>query len=150
MDAWSRPKRNRQSTWTRFPNWKVPVVRKFVGCIHTKRKLMSNMIVELGLYSLSGRTSYRKISRSLEATRFEFKLPQSLWNLTATQEALLPRGLSNFRAIRSLQHQISRLRVFTRSDGKTSAGLVKKGPDVSMNDIDFGPVTYNLLSYRTH
>ena len=35
-----------------------------------------------GLYSLSGETSYRKISWSLEATRFGFKLFQSLWNLT--------------------------------------------------------------------
>ena len=40
----------------------------------------------LGLYSLSGRTSYRKISWSLEATRFGFRLFQSLWNLTAPRQ----------------------------------------------------------------
>ena len=35
----------------------------------------------LGLCSLSGRSSYRKISRSLEATIVWFRLFQSLWNL---------------------------------------------------------------------
>ena len=41
----------------------------------------------LGLYSLSGKTSYRKISWSLEPARFGFKLFQSLWNLTGTSAA---------------------------------------------------------------
>ena len=36
----------------------------------------------LGFYLLSGRTSYHKILWSLKATRFGFKLFQSLWNLT--------------------------------------------------------------------
>ena len=75
----------------------------------------------LGLYSLSGKTSYRKISWSLEAARFGFKLFQS---------ALLPRCLSNFRAIRPLQHPISRLRDFTRFGGKTSYRLMNRGPDL--------------------
>ena len=81
-----------------------------------------------GLYSLSGKTSYRKISWSLEAARFEFKLFQSLWNLAGTSAALLPRCLSNFRAIWPLQHPISRLRDFTRFGGKTSYRLVNRGP----------------------
>ena len=37
-----------------------------------------------GLYSLNERTSYRKISRSLEAARFGFRLFQFLWNMTGT------------------------------------------------------------------
>ena len=37
-----------------------------------------------GLYSLRGRTTYRRISWSLEAARFWFKLCQSLWNFTGT------------------------------------------------------------------
>ena len=41
----------------------------------------------LGLYSLSGKTSYGKISWSLEAARFGFRLFQSLWNLTGTPAA---------------------------------------------------------------
>ena len=54
------------------------------------------LIQVLGLYSLSGWTSYRKISWILEAVRFGFKFPQSLWNLTGTSAAL-PRCLSNFK-----------------------------------------------------
>ena len=42
-----------------------------------------------GLYSLSWWTSYRKISRSLEAARFRFKLFQSPWHLAGTSAALL-------------------------------------------------------------
>ena len=83
----------------------------------------------LGLYSLSGKTSYRNISWSLEAARFGFKLFQSLWNLAGTSAALLPRCLSNYRAIRPLQHPISRLRDFTRFGGKTSYCLVNRGPE---------------------
>ena len=81
-----------------------------------------------GLYSLSGKTSYRKISWSLEAARFGFKLLQWLWNLAGTSAALLPKCLSNFRAIRPLQHPISRLRDFTLFGGKTSYRLVNRGP----------------------
>ena len=82
-----------------------------------------------GLYSLSRKTSYRKISWSLDVARFGLKLFQSLWNLAGTSVALLPRCLSNFRAIRPLQHPISRLRDFTRFGGKTSYRLVNRGPD---------------------
>ena len=84
----------------------------------------------LGLYSLSGKTSYRKISWSLEAARFGFKLFQSLWNLAGTSVALLPMCLSNFRTIRPLHNPISRLRDFTRFGGKTSYRLVNRGPDL--------------------
>ena len=50
-----------------------------------------------GLYSLSERTSYRKISWSHEAARFGFRLSQSLWNLTGNSAAALPRCLSYFK-----------------------------------------------------
>ena len=56
------------------------------------------LVKTLGLYSLNGRTSYHKISRSLEAARFWFRLLQSLWNLTDTSAARLPRCLSNFQS----------------------------------------------------
>ena len=59
-------------------------------------------VCDLGLYSLSGRMSYRKISWRLEAPRFGFRLFQSLWHLTGTSAAALPRCLSNFRTMRSL------------------------------------------------
>ena len=53
----------------------------------------------LGLYSLSGKTSYRQISWSLEAARLDVAMVVSLWNLTGTSAASLPRYLPNFRAI---------------------------------------------------
>ena len=81
-----------------------------------------------GLYSLSGWTSCRKISRSLEAGRFRSRLFQSLWNLTGISAALLPRCLSNFKTIWSLWHPILRPRDFARSYGKTSVPLVNRGP----------------------
>ena len=56
----------------------------------------------MGFCSLSGRTSYRKISWCLEAARFGYRLFQSFWNLTGTSAAALPICLSNVRAIRSL------------------------------------------------
>ena len=82
-----------------------------------------------GLYSLSGKTSYRQISWSLEAARLGFIMIVSLWNLTGISAALLPRCLLNFRAIGKVQTRISRLRDFTRSCGKTSYRLVNRGPD---------------------
>ena len=56
------------------------------------------LIEHQGLYSQSGKTSYRKISWSLESTGFWFILFQSLWNLTGLS-AETPRCLSDFRAI---------------------------------------------------
>ena len=87
---------------------------------HNKMRLSMNQ----GLNALSERTSYYKISWSLEAARFVFTLFQSLWNLTGSSAA----ALSNFRAIWLLYHQISWRRDFTRLGGKTSYLLVNKGP----------------------
>ena len=83
----------------------------------------------LGLYSLSGKTSYRQISWSLEAARLGVIMIVWLWNLTGISAALLPRCLLNFRAIGKVQTWISRLRDFTRSCGKTSYRLVNRGPE---------------------
>ena len=82
----------------------------------------------LGLYSLSERASYRKLSRSLKAARFGFRLFQSLWNLTGTSAAPLRRCLSNFRTTQLLLPPISWLWDFTKFDGKTSYRLVNRGP----------------------
>ena len=83
---------------------------------------------QLGLYSLSGKTSYRQISWSLEAARLDVAMVVSLWNLTSTSAAALPRYLPNFRAIGKVYTRISRLRDFTRSCVKTSYRLVNRGP----------------------
>ena len=71
---------------------------------------------------------YSKISWGLETARFAFTLLQSVWNLTGTSAAVLPRCLSNIRTIRSLQRPILRLRDFTRFGCKTSARLVSVDP----------------------
>ena len=55
---------------------------------------------DLGPVSIPDKTSYCKISWSLEAARFIFKIAQSLWNLTGTSAAVLPRCLPNFKAMR--------------------------------------------------
>ena len=81
-----------------------------------------------GLYSLSGKTSYRQISWSLESARLGVIMIESLCNLTSISAALLPRCLSNFRAIGKVQTRISRLRDLARSCGKTSYRLVNRGP----------------------
>ena len=65
---------------------------KFVWC-----KKATDQI--LGRYSLTSKTSYRKISWNIEAVNFGFRLFQSLWNLTGTSAAVLLRW-SNFRAMR--------------------------------------------------
>ena len=51
----------------------------------------------LGVYSVSGRASYRKVSWNLEAARLGFCLSQSLWNLTGTSAATLLRCRLNYR-----------------------------------------------------
>ena len=82
----------------------------------------------LGPVSISEKTSFRKISLSLEAARFVFRIVRSLWNLTGTSAAVLPMCLSNFKAIRQFKVPISWLRDFTRSYEKTSFRILRRGP----------------------
>ena len=84
-----------------------------------------------GLCSQSGNTSYRQISWSLKAARLGIIMIVTLWNLTGISAALLPRGLSNFRAIGKVETQISRPRDFTRSCGKMSYRLMNISPEVT-------------------
>ena len=57
---------------------------------HSLHKADSRMapVPTQGLYSLSGKTSYRQISWSLEATRLDVIMIISLWNLTGISTAL--------------------------------------------------------------
>ena len=57
-------------------------------------------------------TSYRQIPWSLETARLDVLIIVSLWNLTGISAALLPRCLSNFRAIGKVWIRLSLLRVF--------------------------------------
>ena len=71
-----------------------------------------------GLYSLSGRTSYRWISWSLEAARLDVVMIGSLWNRVPVK----------FQSDWKIKTLISWLRHFTRSYGKTSIRLMNIGP----------------------
>ena len=95
--------------------------------IHIYQRGFTGIEVIHGLYSLSGKTSYRQISWSLEAARLDVAMVVSLWNLTGTSAASLPRYLPNFTAIGKVKTRNSRLRDFTRSCGKTSYSLVNRG-----------------------
>ena len=81
---------------------KGPVTRKmfpFDDVIMLFRTAEAELRICLGLYSLSGKTSYRQISRSLEPARLGVIMIVSLWNLSGISAAVLPRCLSNFRAM---------------------------------------------------
>ena len=73
------------------------------------------------LYSLSGKTSYHKILRCLEALRLDVMMIVLLWNLTGISAVLLPWCLLNF----NMNLGASRLH---RSCDETSVCLVNRGP----------------------
>ena len=66
--------------------------------------LLSHYLFDWGaiLLTLNHACCNSKISWSLETARFAFRLLQSVWNLTGTSAAVLPRCLSNITTIRSL------------------------------------------------
>ena len=82
-----------------------------------------------GPYSLSSKTSYRQISRSLEAAKLDVIMMVSLWNLTDISAVLQPMCLSNFSVIRNVLACISCLWDSTGSCGKASVRLVNRCPD---------------------
>ena len=65
----------------------------------------------------------------IRARHLVFRIVRSLWNLTGTSAAVLPMCLSNFKAIRQFKVPISWLRDFTRSYGKTSFRILRRGPE---------------------
>ena len=110
----------------------------------------------LGPVSIFEKTSFRKISWSLEAARFVFRIVRSLWNLTGTSAAVLPMCLSNFKAIRQFKVPISWLRDFTRSYEKTSFRILRRGPasgtpvlnSYCMQDLLFGYAYSRSFGYH--
>ena len=89
----------------------------------------------LGLYSLCGRTSYRKISRSNEAERFRFIRFKSLWNLhlSSTAEEMPAKFQSDTiiiasNLVGSILHEIF---------GKMSYRLVNRGTELAWNSSKF-------------
>ena len=76
------------------------------GDSHKTRKAMPvSPRLDFCVHSLSGHTSYRKISWNLGAARFGFGHS----NRSDIWQPVPPRCLSNVKAIRSLKHPISRL-----------------------------------------
>ena len=74
-----------------------------------------------------------------------FRIVRSLWNLTGTSAALLPRCLLNFKAMRYLKLPISRLRGFTRSHDKTSYRILKwdPGADSILHTTPYDKISQN-------
>ena len=66
----------------------------------SSKQLNATLYKHLGPVSISNKTSYRKILRSLAVARFVFRIVRSLWNLTVTSVVMLPKGLPNFKAMR--------------------------------------------------
>ena len=85
------------------------------------------------------KTSYCKISWSLEAAIFVFRVVRSLWHLAGTSAALLPTCLLNFKEMRIFNLPISWPRDFTRSYDKTSYRILKRDPD-----------SWNLAAAKCH
>ena len=100
-----------------------------------------------GPVSISEKTSFRKISKSLEATRFVFRIVRSLWNFIGTSAAVLPMCLSNFKAIRQFKVPISWLRDFTRSYEKTSFRILRRGPGVQSRTCSWSSTDRRCSNY---
>ena len=69
------------------------------------------------LFATSGRTSYRKISWSLEAARSNAIMVSSFWDLTDISAALLPSCLTKFTVIYKVN--IKSCGIMTNSCGRT-------------------------------
>ena len=80
-----------------------------------------------GFYPISGRTAYRKISWSLEAARFIFRLFHSSedWQAPRQQSAEMPVKYQRCTIIITSNLTAYRLQVI---NSKTSCRLVKRGP----------------------
>ena len=146
-----------QATWDKlFAHWVLNKITRFdrrvtwiiIAYTHEEDNEHGQSAIRhiLGLYSLSGKSSYYQISWSLEVARLDAIVTITLWNLTATSAPLLPRCLSNFKAIGKFQTQIFRLRDFTRSCGnmKTSYRLVNRGheADADCPSCSFPPIFF--------
>ena len=92
---------------------------------HSSMLSVSKGSIALGLYSLSSRTPYCKISWSLEAARYDDCIALKFGRHLGSDAAEVP---VQFRAIGKVQTRMSRLRDFTRSYDTTSVRLANRGP----------------------
>ena len=98
-------------------------------CIYSLAGIIesNHLLSNHGLCSLTGETSYRQISWSIEAVRSDVIMIASLWDLTGISTEPLPSSLPTVRVFGDVKTRIWRLRIFTRSCGKTSYRLVNRG-----------------------
>ena len=80
-----------------------------------------------GPVSISHRTSYFKISQSIEARRFVFRIVRLIWNVTGTSATLLPAVIQSDMNILT---PISRSWDFAKSHYKTSYRILKRGHEI--------------------
>ena len=102
--------------------------------------------------TISDKTSYRKISWSLEVSRFVSRIVRSLWYLTSTSAALLPMCLSSFEAMLSLSCQsrgfeTSRDLTTRRLIGYWNGALAIKSGGHSQRICD--PTVYDVIMSAT-
>ena len=105
------------------------------------------MICNQGLYSLSGKTSYRKISWGLEAARFELRLFSIAVKPDRHHGSSAAEMHAKFQNGMIIIYPISRLQGFTRFDGKKTYRLVNRGTDFIYRDTR-GLVWKKTLVYR--
>ena len=79
--------------------WLISVLPKCLSNFRLIDQFWPQILPILGPVSISNKMSYCKILKSLEATRFVFKIVRSLWKWTAASAAVLPMCLSNFKAM---------------------------------------------------
>ena len=104
----------------------------------------------LGPVSISGKTSYRKISWNLETTRLIVWIIPSLWDLTGTSAAVLHSSAACQISERSDNYiPISWLRDFTRSYNKTSYQILKQGPGRPRFNIRQDILLWDLVKSRS-
>ena len=94
----------------------------------TERRLFRYWDGALVAVSICDKTSYCKISQSLEAVKFVFRIVRSHWNLTDTSATVLAMCLSNSKAIWWFKLPISQLRGLTRSRRQDVLQDIEKGP----------------------
>ena len=101
----------------------------------------------LGPVSMSDKTSYRRISWSLEAARLVVWIVASFWDLAGTSAALLLlRCWSNFKAIGQFWIQISRLRNFTRFYYKILVGYWNRTLELERVSYTWNPRLMDSLN----
>ena len=101
--------------------------RQWQHSLHLKAAISfaNNTLVVLHIQGCrSNIPSYRNISQRLEYARLNVEMLMLLWNLTAGSAAVLPRRLSNFKAIAKLWAPISRIRSLARFYPMTSSAIL--------------------------